>query len=71
MDLWYMIKERYVLLSAFLIIIFVSLLLLLATWKMRSDIPKSLTTIITTICLIITFLSILVLVFAVSFGYNA
>src|SRR5699024_1962955 len=71
MDLWYMIKERYVLLSVFLIIIFVSLLLLLATWKMRSNIPKRLTAITTTIFFIIILVSILALVFAVSFGYNA
>lgn len=71
MDLWSMIKERYVLLSIFLIIILVCLFLLLATWKKHSDMPKSLTVIITTICTVIIVLSIFALVFAVSFGYNS
>ena len=71
MDLWFMIKERYMLLSIFLIIILVNLFLLLAIWKKRSDIPKSLTVIITIICTVIIVLSIFVFVFAVSFGYNS
>lgn len=71
MDLWFMIKDRYVLLSVFLIIIFVSFFLLVAIWKNRSDIPKSLTLIITIICTIIIALSIFASVFAVSFGYNS
>ena len=71
MDLWFMIKERYLLLSIFLFFIFVSSFLLLATWKKRSDMPKSLTVIITIICTIIIVLSIFALVFAVSFGYNS
>ncbi|MFJ7935573.1 hypothetical protein [Sporosarcina sp. NPDC096371] len=71
MDVWFMIKERYMLLSIFIFLILVSLFLLLATWKKRSDMPKSLTVIITIICAIIITLSIFALVFAVSFGYNS
>lgn len=71
MDLWFMIKERYILLSIFIFLIFVSLFLLLATWKKRSDMPKSLTVLITIICTIIIVLSIFALVFTVSFGYNS
>lgn len=71
MDLWFVMKERYMLLSIFLIIIVVSLFLLIAIWKTRSDMPKSLTLIITIICSIIIALSIFALVFAVSFGYNS
>lgn len=71
MDFLFMIKERYVLLSFFIIFILVSLFLLLAIWKKRSDMPKSLTAIITIICTIIIVLSILVLVLLVSFGYNS
>ena len=71
MDFWFMIKERYVLLSFFIIFILVSLFLLLSTWKKRSDMPKSLTAIITIICAIIIVLSMFALVFAVSFGYNS
>ena len=71
MDFWFMIKERYVLLSLFIIFILVSLFLLLATWKKRSDVPKSLTAIITLICTVIIVLSMFALVFSVSFGYNS
>lgn len=71
MDFWFMFKERYVLLSFIIIFILVSLFLLLATWKKRSDMPKSLITIITIICMIIIVLSMFALLFAVSFGYNS
>lgn len=71
MDLWFIIKERYMLLSVLLIITFVSLFLLLAIWKNRSEVPRSLTVIITVICMGIIILSLLALVFAISFGYNS
>ena len=71
MDLWFIIKERYMLLSVLLIITIVSLFLLLAIWKNRSEVPRSLTVIITVICMGIIILSLLVLVFAISFGYNS
>jgi len=71
MDLWFIIKERYMLLSVLLIIMFVSLFLLLAIWKNYSDVPRSLTVIIIIICTVIIALSIFALVFAVSFGYNS
>ena len=71
MDLWFIIKERYMLLSVLLIIMFVSLFLLLAIWKNRSDVPRSLTVIISVICMVIFALSIFALVFSVSFGYNS
>lgn len=71
MDLWFMIKERYMLVSILLIFIFLSLFLLLAIWKKRSDISRTLTVIITAICIIIIILSIFALLFAVSFGYNS
>ncbi|PID03278.1 hypothetical protein CSV67_04565 [Sporosarcina sp. P2] len=71
MDVWFVMKERYMLLSIFLIIIVASLFLLIAIWKNRSDMPKSLTLIITIICAVIIALSIFAWVFAVSFGYNS
>ncbi|PIC98484.1 hypothetical protein CSV68_13075 [Sporosarcina sp. P29] len=71
MDVWFLIKERYMLLSIFLIIIVVSVFLLIAIWKNRTDMPKSLTLTITIICSIIIVLSVFALVFAVSFGYNS
>jgi hypothetical protein len=71
MDLWFIIKERYVLLSIILIIIFISLFFLIVTWKKHSNVPKGLLVVITTICFVIILLSILALAFAVSFGYNS
>ncbi|PIC85859.1 hypothetical protein CSV72_11640 [Sporosarcina sp. P20a] len=71
MDVWFVIKERYMLLSIFLIILLVNMFLLIAIWKNRSDMPKSLILIITIICSIIIALSIFAFVFAVSFGYNS
>ena len=71
MDVWFLIKERCMLLSIFLIIIVVSVFLLIAIWKNRTDMPKSLTLTITIICSIIIALSIFALMFAVSFGYNS
>ncbi|PIC77359.1 hypothetical protein CSV74_06865 [Sporosarcina sp. P19] len=71
MDVWFVIKERYMLLSIFLIILLVNMFLLIAIWKNRSDMPKSLTLVITIICSIIIVLSIFAFVFAVSFGYNS
>ena len=71
MDVWFLIKERYMLLSIFLIIIVVNVFLLIAIWKNRTDMPKSLILIITIICSIIIVLSVFALVFAVSFGYNS
>lgn len=71
MDLWFVIKERYILLSVLLIIIFASLFLLFTIWRNQSDIPKSLTVIITIICIGIIVLSIFAFVFSLSFGFNA
>lgn len=71
MDLWLMIKERYALLSVFIVIILGSLFLLLAIRKIRSEIPKSLIIMVTVISSVIIVLSILALIFMLSFGYNA
>lgn len=70
MDLLFMIKERYMFLSVFLIIICVSLFLLLAIWKNHFKIPKILTMLTVIICTFIIVLSILGMIFAVTFGYN-
>lgn len=71
MDLWFIIKERYMFLSIPMIIIIGSLFIFLTTWKKRSNIPKILIITIALICLIIIVLSILALLFIISFGYNA
>ena len=71
MDLWFMIKERYMLLSIFYNYYICELVFTFSYLEKRSDMPKSLTVIITIICTIIIVLSIFALVFAVSFGYNS
>ena len=71
MDLWVVIKERYMLLSIFIIIILMSVILVYATWRNRSSLPKSLTGVIIVLCSLIIVLSLVALVFAVSFGYNS
>ena len=71
MDLWVMIKERYALLFIFVIIIFVSLILLLAIWKTRFETSKCQNLMRAIICPIMIVLSISGLVIAVSFGYHA
>lgn len=71
MDLWAVIKERYMLLSIFILIIVASLILVYATWRNRSVMPKVLTGFIFVLCTILIVISLAALVFAVSFGYNS
>lgn len=71
MDLWFMIQERFAFLLIFLIIILLSVFLLVATWKSRTNIPKSLTTIITLISISFIVASLIAMIFIVSFGYNS
>ncbi len=71
MDLWFMIKERSTFLSFFLIIILLSVFLLVATWKNRTNIPKNLIAIITLISTIFIVVSLIAMIFIISFGYNS
>lgn len=71
MDLWIIIKQRYLLISIFILIILASVFLLISVWKNRFNIPKTLTTITLIICLILIILSLFSLVFVISFGYNS
>ncbi|VDG97671.1 Uncharacterised protein [Lysinibacillus sphaericus] len=71
MDLWVMIKERSAFLSFFLILILLSVFLLIATWKNRTNIPKSLTVIIILISTIFIVASLISMIFIISFGYNS
>lgn len=70
MDLWFMIKEHSASLSFFLILILLSVFLMVATWKNRTNIPKSLTLIITLISTIFIVASLIGMIFIISFGYN-
>lgn len=71
MDLWMIMRERYLLLSLLTIIILASLFLLRGVWKNRSRLPKMLT--VTTIFLyvLLIIISLFSLVFIVSFGVNS
>lgn len=64
-------KERYVLISVFVIVLFASLFLLIVTWKNRYNIPKTLTILTIVIYIAFMFLSLFSLIFIVSFGYNS
>lgn len=71
MDLWFMIKERTGFLSFFLVIILLSVFLLIATWKNRTNIPKSLTAILALISTVFIVVSLIAMIFLNSFGYNS
>lgn len=71
MDLWFMIKERSAFLSIFLIIILLSVFLLVANWKNRTNIPKSLTVIINLISTVFIVASLIAMIFIILFGYNS
>ncbi|PIC75848.1 hypothetical protein CSV74_13795 [Sporosarcina sp. P19] len=71
MDLWFMLKERSGFLSFFLIIILLSIFLLVATWKNRTNIPKSSTAIITLLSTIFIVVSLIAMIVIISFGYNS
>ena len=71
MDLWVVVKERYMFLSIFIIIILACLILLFATWKNRSHMPRSLVGVIMVLCPLIIGLSSVALTFVISFGYNS
>jgi len=71
MDLWFMIKERTGFLSFFLVIILLCVFLLIATWKNRTNIPKSLTAILALISTVFIVVSLIAMIFLNSFGYNS
>jgi len=71
MDLWFMIKERTGFLSFFLVIILLSVFLLIATWKNRTNIPKGLTAILALISTVVIVVSLIAMIFLNSFGYNS
>ena len=71
MDFWFIIKQRYMFFSFFIIIILFSLIMLMTIWKNRSNTPKILTAITTASCVILIITSIFALIFLYSFGYNS
>lgn len=71
MDLWISIKQRYLFLSIFIIIMLASLVLLVSIWQNRSTLPKTLTIVTIVIGLFLILLSLFSLIYILSFGYNA
>jgi len=71
MDLWIIIKERYVFISIFIIILLLSFFFLVSIWKNRFNIPKTLTSLTIIFCVFLIILSLFLLIFIISFGYNS
>lgn len=71
MDLWFVVKERYLFFSILLIILLAGLMLLFAIWKNRSALPKSAVVMIIVLYACVIGLSVAGFIFAVSFGYNS
>lgn len=71
MDLWIIIKERYIFISIFIIILLLSFFFLVSIWKNRFNIPKTLTLLTIIFCVFLIILSLFLLIFIISFGYNS
>lgn len=71
MELWFMIKERLPFLSFFILFILLSVILLVATWKKRTHIPKTLIATISLVSTIFIVASLIAMVFIISFGFNS
>lgn len=71
MDLWIIIKQSYVFISIFIIIMLLSLLIIGSIWKKRVNIPKSLATLTIIIFGLLIIFSLFSLIFIISFGYNS
>ncbi|KIL53471.1 hypothetical protein KP77_04470 [Jeotgalibacillus alimentarius] len=70
MDIWFLVKERSMLFTLFAVIIIINLLLLLAVWKKRAQLPKWLIIMTIFICTLLIALSIGLLVFTLFVGFN-
>ncbi|AMQ06646.1 hypothetical protein AZE41_12300 [Sporosarcina psychrophila] len=71
MDLWIIIKQSYVFISIFIIIMLLSLLIIGSNWKKRVNIPKSLAALTIIIFGLLIIFSLFLLIFIISFGYNS
>jgi len=71
MDVWFIMKERFAFLSIFLIIMLLSVFLLVAIRKNRTNLPNSLTVSSTIISILFIVVSLTAMIFIVSFGYNS
>jgi len=71
MDLWIIIKQSYVFLSLFIIIMLLSLFIIGSIWKKRVNISKSLVALTIIIFGFLIIFSLFSLIFIISFGYNS
>jgi len=71
MGIWFTLQDRYLFLVIFTLIIFANIVLLYATWKSRSSIPKGLAVLIHILCFLIIVISLVTFIFILSYGYNS
>lgn len=71
MGLLEVLNQRVGIVSFCGILIILSLFLILAIWKNRFNISKTLIVVTTTICTSLLLLSVFLLIFSISFGFNS
>lgn len=71
MGIWVTLQERYIFVAIFLFMLLANAVLLYAAWKSRDKLLKALTVLIYIFCLLIIVISIFMLIFILSFGFNA
>lgn len=71
MDIWFVMKERFVFIAIFTVVILASLFLIGVTWKNRSKTPKTLTVITMILYLLLIVIAFFLFIFTISFGYNS
>lgn len=71
MDIAFIMSQRYVLLSFFVIVMLTGVFLLIAIWKIRSSLSQPALIIMIVFCLLLIIASMLPIIFIISFGYNS
>lgn len=71
MDIWVVIKERYVIVSFLIVLFLLSLFSLVAIKKSRLAISKKMATMQIIFFVFLIIVSLLGLLFTISFGYNS
>ncbi len=71
MDIWMMVKERYMIVSFFVLLFLFSLFLLVALWKIRRNIPIILKILFSVIILVLTIGLLYMIIFSLFFGCNS
>lgn len=71
MDLFFIIQNRALLLSALFVIAAISSILLMAMWKSRNVLPRKLAGTIVVMNMMIMLCTFTGIIFTLTFGYNA